>query len=257
MDRRERYEDPNEAINVALKGSRADIWTALPGILESYDPELRVATVQPAIQAQVLSPDGTTKNITITVLTHCPVVFPRGGGFEFTFPLAQGDEGLVVFSSRCIDAWWESGGVQPQAELRMHSLSDGFFIPGGYSKANKPTTAASSDKAQLRSLDGQTLLEMSDADVHLSADGGVSGLRVTPGLVAVTGVLSVTGNFQLGGAILSLAGAVYAGALRFAGEVYAKFGTGTQVGLSTHVHAQGNDTHGDAEVPTNSPTGGT
>lgn len=41
------------------------------------------------------------------------------------------------------------------------------------------------------------------------------------------------------------------------GAVIAGFGTGDQVGLQTHTHQQGNDSAGDAEVPTNAPTGGT
>ena len=31
------------------------------------------------------------------------MVFPGGGGFALTFPVAAGDECLVVFASRCID----------------------------------------------------------------------------------------------------------------------------------------------------------
>jgi phage baseplate assembly protein gpV len=47
------------------------------------------------------------------------------------------------------------------------------------------------------------------------------------------------------------------GDLKVTGAVIAGFGGGDQVGLQTHVHAQGNDSHGDAEVPTNPPTAGT
>ena len=59
-----------------------------------------------------------------------PVVFPGGGGFALTFPVAAGDECLVVFASRCIDAWWQSGGVGEPMEPRMHDLSDGFALIG-------------------------------------------------------------------------------------------------------------------------------
>lgn len=47
------------------------------------------------------------------------------------------------------------------------------------------------------------------------------------------------------------------GDFRATGAVIAGFGTGDQVGLQTHTHQQGNDSHGDTEVPTEAPTGGT
>lgn len=47
------------------------------------------------------------------------------------------------------------------------------------------------------------------------------------------------------------------GDLNATGAVIAGFGSGDQVGLQTHTHKQGDDSHGDIEVPTDAPTGGT
>jgi hypothetical protein len=44
---------------------------------------------------------------------------------------------------------------------------------------------------------------------------------------------------------------------KFTGEVYAFWGSGFQVGASTHSHTQPNDSHGDVEAPTAMPTPGT
>lgn len=147
------------AVRAALDGRQAQTWTAMPGILQSFDAEAVTASVQIAIQAQVRQPDGTWLDTTISVCADCPVVFGGGGGCVGTFPLDQGDEGLLVFASRCIDAWWQSGGVQKQAELRMHDLSDGFFIPGCFSqpRAANITGGVSTSEAQLRSLDGTVM----------------------------------------------------------------------------------------------------
>jgi hypothetical protein len=46
------------------------------------------------------------------------------------------------------------------------------------------------------------------------------------------------------------------GDLHVTGAIIAGFGGGDQVGLQTHTHNQGNDSHGDAEVPTNAPNAG-
>lgn len=48
----------------------------------------------------------------------------------------------------------------------------------------------------------------------------------------------------------------FSGDLRVTGDITARFGTGNDVGLGTHKHSQGNDSDGDAEVDTNSPTAG-
>lgn len=186
MDRSERTNDQLVAINTALRGKQAEMWTALPGVLQSFDAEKMTCTVQPAIQGQQLSKEGTWSNATLPLLVDCPVVFPGGGGFTLTFPLAEGDEGLVVFSSRCIDAWWQSGGVQPQADLRMHDLSDGFFIPGVRSQA-RPLAGVLTDGVQLRADDGASFIEIKDGACRLVFPGGV----LVEGPLTVTQTLNV------------------------------------------------------------------
>jgi hypothetical protein len=98
----------------------------------------------------------------------CPVQFPSGGGFTLTFPVAQGDECLVVFSSRCIDAWWQSGGVQNQAVMRMHDLSDGFAVLG-FSSVPRVIGGISATATQLRSNDGSTFVEVGAGEVTIQA----------------------------------------------------------------------------------------
>lgn len=154
LDRRERSGELTEAFLCAQEGHQARIWTALPGIVQSFDAGKKTCVVQPAIQAQVQDAAGNVSWVTLPLLLDCPVQFPGGGGVTLTFPLALGDECLVVFSSRCIDAWWQSGGIQAQAELRMHDLSDGFCIPGISSLPAVPANISAS-RAELRAVDGQ------------------------------------------------------------------------------------------------------
>jgi phage gp45-like len=47
------------------------------------------------------------------------------------------------------------------------------------------------------------------------------------------------------------------GDLHVTGAIIAGFGGVDQVGVQTHTHKQGNDSHGDTEVPTDAPTAGT
>lgn len=80
MDRRERTDDASVAMLAVLAGARSEIWTALPGIVQSFDPVKRTCAVQPTIQAQFENEDGSTSWINLPVLVDCPVVFPSGGG---------------------------------------------------------------------------------------------------------------------------------------------------------------------------------
>lgn len=188
MQQTERLESFNEALLAALDGRQANIWTTLPGIIEQVNSNGTVV-VQPAIKAQVRSPNGTMQWVALPLLLDCPVVYQRGGGCTFTFPIAKNDECLVSFSSRCIDAWWSSGGVQVQSELRMHDLSDGFATVGPFSQATLISNI-STTTAQLRSNDGTTYVELDPAGkvVNVVAPGGMT---ITAPTVTITGVIDV------------------------------------------------------------------
>jgi hypothetical protein len=184
MDRRERVPPgtPNKIlldIKAALEDNQANIWTALPAYVTKYTSAKLTVEAQATIQAQIRQPDGSWISTTLPVCSDCPVLFPGGGGFTLTFPIAEGNEGLLIFASRCIDAWWQQGGVQKQAELRMHDLSDGFFIPtGGMSNPNVPLDV-STTAVELRSKDGTSVLVHLDNDlIVLSLANGTTSLTV-------------------------------------------------------------------------------
>ncbi len=172
MDRRERFNDLNTALLTALQGFQAGLWTAMPAIINSYDPVAQTITAQPTIMGRVQARDGSFSWVKMPLLVDVPVCFPGGGGFVMTFPIAQGDEALIVFTSRCIDAWWQLGGVQVQAEMRMHDLSDGFAIVGPRSQP-KRIENVSTTSAQLRNIAGDCFIEMADGGVvNIMAPGG-------------------------------------------------------------------------------------
>ncbi|MCS3839382.1 hypothetical protein HNR03_003993 [Pseudomonas sp. JAI111] len=162
MDSRERMNDPVVALTVALGGWQSKLQTAIPGIIQSFDPESMTCTVQPAIIGQIRDETGAVTGIELPLLVDCPVQFPAGGGCILTFPVKEEDECLVVFSSRCIDAWWQSGGVQVQPELRMHDLSDGFALLG-FRSLPRVIPSISTTAAQLRTDDGAAFVEVDSA----------------------------------------------------------------------------------------------
>ncbi|MDW1399195.1 Gp138 family membrane-puncturing spike protein [Klebsiella pneumoniae] len=168
---------------------------ALPGIIQSFDPESVTAVVQPAIRYIERDNDGNQSTQDYPLLVDVPVIFPRGGGCTLTFPVSAGDECLVIFADRCIDFWWQSGGIQEPVDGRMHDLSDAFCIVGPQSQAKK-IGGISTTAAQLRTDDGSAIIE-------LAAGGAVT---ITSPQITINGPLQVNGEIistgdQLAGGI--------------------------------------------------------
>lgn len=159
MDRRERFDDPVESVRAAIEGALSETWSSMPGIVQSFDPKAMTVTVQPSIRGRIERPDGSIASVNLPLLVDVPVVYPGGGGFTLTFPIRLGDECLVLFADRCIDSWWQSGGIGEPLEARMHNLSDGFALVGPRSLA-RSLPSVSTQNTQLRTDDGATYLEI-------------------------------------------------------------------------------------------------
>lgn len=201
MDQRERIADNLEATRALIEDFLANVWTALPAIVQSFDPTHGTVVVQPTVQIRVRQANGKVQWTTMKQLADVPVLFPQGGGMLVTMPIAAGDECLVVFSCRCIDSWWQQGGVQKPFEIRIQDLSDGFAIVGPYSVPRLPANI-NPTAMELRTVDRSAYIQLTP--------GGVVNI-VAPGGVNVTGALGATG------------------------EVTAKVGAGNHT-VSAHIH---------------------
>jgi hypothetical protein len=173
-DQRERMDDPVESFRTGVEGVLSETQTALPGIVQDFDPKECTCSIQVSVQVKVYTSDGKWKWHNISLLTHVPVVFPHGKGFALTFPISKDDEALVVFSSRCYSAWWDKGGIQIQDEMRLHDIGDGFAIVGPFSRP-KVLQNISTDTVQLRNQDGSCYLELAAGGViNIVAPGGLN-----------------------------------------------------------------------------------
>lgn len=238
MNRLERQNDFDASLIEALEGWQADIHTAYPAVINSFDDVAETCSCTLTVQAQVTDQNENTTWVTVTPLVDVPVHFPSGGGYTLTFPVSKGDECLVVLSSRCIDAWWQSSGPQPQADLRMHDLSDGFAFVGFRSQPRVLSPSIAATGAQLRSDDGATFVEVGAGTIRLKAPTSVT---IDTPLTTVTGDLKVLGKSTLTGLLTWLAGVsgfggaggnIVSGTLTQTGGVLSSNG----VALSTHTH---------------------
>ena len=186
-------------IKSGIRGATKDLHTSMPGIVESFDPITQLASIQPAIRRIFVMRDGDKEILTPTdlpLLINVPIIFPRGGGFSLTFPVAKGDECLLNFCERSIDNWHETGTVKIPGAKRFHSLSDAVAFVGLSSVPNKIENYSATD-VQLKQDNGDAVITIkADGDIDLKAK---TKLTLTCPDVETSANLKVLGNFEVTG----------------------------------------------------------
>lgn len=187
-----------ETLEKVKTNSVASARSALPGIIQSFDPDTVTCVVMLCAKSGSPAPvEDRSKRTSMDfpLLVDLPVVFPRGGGCTLTFPVKAGDECLVIFSDRSIDFWWQNGGVQEPADWRSHDLSDAFVIPGPQSQPTK-ISGISSTGAQLRTDDGTAYIEVgTGGDITATTTGQAT---INAPEIVLNGNVTINGNLSQG-----------------------------------------------------------
>jgi len=184
-----------------------DIGTSVPGHILSFDPVTQLAQLQIGIQR--IDKDGEKK--TPPPLIECPVYFPGGSAFHIEYQINAGDEGVILFSQRCIDAWNNAGGVAENPVKRFHDFSDAYFLPGLRSQPNiapdfknngvRMTNHDGSNYMWLKN-DGTAAIKITelnvDGNVNVDGDvdvtGDVDAKNVTAATEVTAGTVTLTGH---------------------------------------------------------------
>lgn len=195
MDRREQFDDPEESLRMAIDGAMSNLWTALPAVVAAVNMTAQTVSAQPSVKGSVTAKDGSTSEVSLPMLVDVPICWPKAGGFAVTLPVAVGDEVLIVFASRCIDGWWQSGGEQKAAEDRMHDLSDGFAIFAPTSQSKK-LASVQTDGIEIRNEARTTYFKVTATDIYAKC-----GTFYLDGAMNHTGDTTQTGNQTSSGTI--------------------------------------------------------
>lgn len=168
MIRRQRLDSDTNNFNSDFEAKALELRVSAIGVINSYNAENSTAEIQLVAKEGMIDKDGNVESKALPILPDVPIVFPHSKEHAITFPIKEGDECLVIFGDRAIDAWWQSGGVQEQNIDRIHSLSDAIAYVGPYSQKTKLGTGGSSqphtDNLQVRSFDGKTFFEIESKD---------------------------------------------------------------------------------------------
>ena len=224
-------------IKQGIEARLKELHTAMPGIIQSFDAATQLASVQPAIRRIFVTRDGDSEILVpsdLPILINVPVIFPRGGGFSLTFPVAKGDECLLVFCERSIDNWHETGKVKKPGSRRFHSLSDATALVGLSSVPNKIPNYDDTNVVLKKDDDSSVITVYTDGNIRFKADTKVtieSPESEITGNLTVQQNLTVNGNSSLTSTVTS---------------------NGVNIG-DTHVHPQGNDSGGNTEQNTGGP----
>jgi hypothetical protein len=135
------------------------------GKIIKFDGTKKTAQIQ--ILFKRVLPDGTIQSLPL--LVDCPVLTPQGGGGALQFPIAAGDQCLVLFSDRRIDEWLQNGAEAAPGDGRMHDLSDGIAIVG-LNALNSSLPAYPTNKV-LMTYQGSTV-ELDAAGIKFIGSGG-------------------------------------------------------------------------------------
>lgn len=168
-----------------------DIDDMLPARVVSYDRATNRAVVVPMVK--VLTTDG--RQIDRAQIASVPVLQMGGGGFVLAFNLQPGDLGYIKANDRDTSLVMQAYRDNAPNTLRMHSFSDGVFIPHvmtGYTIAGEDA-----DHAVLQSLDGSVKVSLGTDSLKLAA--GALSIVIGPSNITLNGPVVMPDGATIGG----------------------------------------------------------
>lgn len=205
---------PNEmSLGDLLDLVKRDIFLSLNchaiGTIQSFDSDKQTAQATINYKKTYFDSElGSYKPVLVDYpqLIDCPVVVLGGGSGALTFPIAEGDECLVLFNDRDLDNWFGGSSGSAVATPRLHSFSDGLILVGVRSLANVIPSYAG-NAVEIRTKDGSSKISVntstgavtinvgsSEAVVQITTDGKISMKSGSAGLefdATATGTLSI------------------------------------------------------------------
>jgi len=128
----------NDVLNKSFHSNMHNIYTVLPGKIETYDAIKKKASVKPMIKKNVRN-----DIISYPIITDVPVIFPSSRDSAIIFSISKGDGCLLLFSCESMENFLSStlsNDVEP-GDNRKFSLTDAICLPGLYTFSNPGKTS--------------------------------------------------------------------------------------------------------------------
>ena len=182
-----RYDNFASALRFALQQERKTLYTSMPGIVTSYDAEAQTVNVRGALD--VLTTEG--GRIQRAEILDVPLVYPQGGGYSIRWPLAEGDNVILLFSMRGLE-YWKTVRARSRPGSGILDELDALAVPG-----LNPAAAGDGPTDKLV-VDGEARIEIVAPQIELTGtltnngaaiSGGGGGDSVVVGLATAAGDL--------------------------------------------------------------------
>lgn len=192
------------------------VCTGIPGHVVTFDPDLQ--RVQVMIGVQRVSKNGVASDY--PPIIDVPVLFAGGTQFAITHQIDTGDEGLILFSQRCVDGWKQTGGSAINPLGRFHSLQDAFFIPG-FRPLPTRLPAFVNDGIRMQSRDGGRHVWIK-ASGEIVADNGQARVQIDGAAVNIENAgghirMAPDGTVSINGAVINPDGTIETPNVTFGG----------------------------------------
>ena len=115
-----------ELLNTIISNKLADMNICMPAKIIEYDYTKQKAKVQPALNQRYN--DGEV--VKLPIIFNVPVIHPASGGASITFPVAIGDNVLLVFSQKSLEEWLQNGEQVTPDDPRQNDLTDAIAFLG-------------------------------------------------------------------------------------------------------------------------------
>jgi hypothetical protein len=120
---------PEAVIGAAIASRLLDVFTALPGIVESYNAAEKTITVKLAVKRAIDTEDDGVVLEEVEPIPNVPVLCFGSPKLSLRATLTKGDSVLLIFSQWAIAQWRSTGEVSDPRDLRLHGPSYPVAIP--------------------------------------------------------------------------------------------------------------------------------
>lgn len=119
-----------EVLQRALDGQLAQLNTAMPGRIISYDHATQTAKIKPLLKRAVPTPQDDYILEDLPEIPRVKVIHPGGDTWSLHLPLAVGDTVQLVINQWDISEWARTGNESAPADRRRNSLAAAVAFPG-------------------------------------------------------------------------------------------------------------------------------
>lgn len=140
------------------------------GTIQSFNATNQTATASINYQKVIYEYVGNSFGpvlVNYPILVDCPVQFLFSGVGGFTTPPQKGDECLISFNDRDMDAWFDGDSNNAPTTSRLHSFADGIIFVGIKSSPNS-ILKFDNTRPMMRNFSGDTFVAVTASQIEIS-----------------------------------------------------------------------------------------